>query len=535
MNTARRSTARPVPVAEPRSREAETFPSKAFPSETFPSETFPSETFPSQTSPSKAFPSETFPSQTFPSQTSPSQTFPSQTSPSQTSPSRVSPSKASRRWRATTALMFSMILGACGNETASPSGPPPLRPLLHTEGTPVQESSIEGYEEWTRFDQDPVAWVSDRVEASTRFARRDLSAWLRETPEGTIVHAFAAMVQGERRAWDEFLFEAPTLATTARMGESTANARAEVIRAGFAAAAQSFSAPSPTDARTDGLLSILQPTQVTLGPPRLIDGAIVQNPDEAVMYNTNTLLIHIVGTNIDFEVRFPTLLRDPEGVWRIGAPPSVGDTWNTIHELGLDLKPELMNVEHAPLPLVVGNYWHYDVGELVPGEPDSWVPDRLLSFRDSVARIDDRGLYRLVTLRRTWADEARPAAERTWLVTPRQVYLCDSSCRSRAGDLSWLLGYTRRQVPLYRFPLADGQAWGALGRTGGQVRRRTDERTDPVTVRAGHFPNAVRVRSGGSSADEYTAVVPGVGIVELTEGSGAGLVLGRLRDYRILR
>src|SRR5690625_7530254 len=98
---------------------------------------------------------------------------------------------------------------------------------------------------------------------------------------------------------------------------------------------------SPADQRPYGLSGLVQPTAIELGLPRRIDGSLVATADEAEMYSSNRLRIHVLGSSIDFDIHFPRILKDADDQWKFSVGPVVSDIWHNVLRTGLCLLPAL--------------------------------------------------------------------------------------------------------------------------------------------------------------------------------------------------
>lgn len=432
-------------------------------------------------------------------------------------------------------IALAATLAACDPNVA-PSEPP-LRPLLFTESAPIDEFNADGWELWTTPGLDPHAYPG--VAATQRQAALDGDAFDLRSPEGTIRTAFAAATRGDTAQLHRLALDAEGLVAIARVPPSSAVERAENLQRALDDFTRLFRPDSATDARPDGLSGLIQPTNIQIGAPRTVDGALVRDADDAEMHSANLMRVHILSSTIDFDVRFPRLLKDANGEWKLSDAPSVSDTWLDFRRPGLDLKPELMAGEHAPLPFDVGNFWHYEL-RLLPlnaTEEADIAPTRALAYRDTVSEIfqGQGGILQVVTLRRTFADPARNAETRNLLVTARHIYPCTNECYRRRENLSFLLGYMGRTTPLFVFPANRDQSWREGGRARGRALRVAELMPEVVTVPAGSFRDTVHIRhaDGGTGASIYFA--EGVGILREETRQGGHVHQANLIQYRILR
>lgn len=433
-------------------------------------------------------------------------------------------------------LLSTLATTGCDNNSYR-SDNQPLRPLLYTESEQsLQPFELEGWELWTTPDLDPHAYPGIALEQEKRMMSGD--AFDHRSPEGLIRAAYVAATRGDLAMLQSLALDEEGLTTIARVPTSRAAARHQALQRSLEEFMRLFRPESATDARPDGLSGLIQPSGIQLGPPRRIDGSIVADVADAEMYSANTMRIHVLSSTIDFDVRFPRLLKDESGEWRLSEAPTVSDTWQSFRRPGLDLKPELLDAEHAPFPFDVGNYWHYELKQLpLDGSesPEEVAPTRALAYRDTVSEIYSGNIYNVVTLRRTFADPARDSEIRHLLVTTRHIYTCSRECYRRRENLSYLLGYMGRSTPLFVFPANRNHAWREGGRTGGRSTRIAETSDVPIIVPAGSYGASVHIRhaDGGTGASIYFA--EGVGVLREEQRHGAQLHQANLVQYRILR
>lgn len=426
-----------------------------------------------------------------------------------------------RAWVVGAALAFSV--GACAPDTA-PSAPP-LRPLLYTEPPRGTELEVPGYEEWTDPDFDPTAWPTEFATSLAGEAPAIHAPAM--TPEALLLDVFAALVEGDERRLLRHTFDPEHLSRAGRMNADTAERVAEEIRDETLATLAVFQ---------DGGASVaarsLQPGQIVVGRGRRLDGAVAGEEDRVIMHWGSELSFTVEGTGLEFELRYPNLLLGEDGVWRLRDAPAVGRRFRAFRAMGLHLMPELMDVEHAPLPLAVGNYWHYRTRQ--PGVGEELGTLTRGGYRDSVVEIEEYDGYRVARIRRVYDDPARANERHTWLLTPRRLYVCDRECSYRASDIGWVLGYGERTTPLLMFPLQRGSGWSA----GGADERDNTLRVTPdpaaVSVPAGAFPDAYELVRSTTRGRQSSFFVPGIGFVLYRTQTAVETNLVELIDFRIL-
>ncbi|MCA9298667.1 MAG: hypothetical protein KDA28_06350, partial [Phycisphaerales bacterium] len=269
------------------------------------------------------------------------------------------------------ALTLLLSAGATGCKREPITTEPPLRPILYTEAPPETTISLPGFEEWITEGYDPVAFPSEHLTVLAQdVPRESQEAYALDTPEGLMMAAVDALLHQDEEALRRCMFEPEMLSTSARMGLDTAREEAAEILAESLETMAAFDPGPPSQARPGGLGELLEPGQLVLGRGRNIDGSLAERHDVPVMHWGSEMSIHLIGTNVNFTVRFSKLLIGEDGLWRLAAAPTVDSTFIAFRAMGMDLKPEMMDVEHAPFPLAVGNYWQYRTRRPGTGEED---------------------------------------------------------------------------------------------------------------------------------------------------------------------
>ena len=437
------------------------------------------------------------------------------------------------------AVLAALLATGCDQPTR---GTPPLRPMLHTEVEDPQTVAPPGWEEWTDASVDPHRYPGTD---GAVLAVEDDDAFELTTPEGLIYSTYNALTKGETARIHALALDEDGLVSFARVPSNRSEERAEALQEALASLARGFFPESSTDARPDGLASLIQPALLTLGPPRNVDGAIVPSLAEADMVSGSTLRVHILGTSIDFEIQFPRLIKDSDGRWWLSEAPRVSNTWSDFRRPGLDLKPELLLSQHAAFPFDVGNYWHYEVKVLSAGNAanaDDVQPTRALGYRDTVADIYNGSSWLVATIRRTFADPARTPQTRYLLVTTRHIYPCTLECYRRRSNLTFLLGYMSRTTPFLIQPATRTQSWREGGRVTSGARAGRERATrvaelqpSEIVVPAGAFAQNVLLRAADGGTGPSFVFVNGVGIVREEQRDAAGIQQANLVQYRIFR
>jgi hypothetical protein len=354
------------------------------------------------------------------------------------------------------------------------------------------------------------------------------------TPEALILDVYAALTAGDASRLQSHLFDIGGLAVSSHMNRDTATRTAEEIRDATDVTFELFTFGSASDAQTGGLAAQLQSGQLVVGRGRNVDGSASREDEVPVMHWGSELTFTLRGTEIQFILRFPNLLRDEHGVWRLRAAPTVDARFQTYRDLGLDLKPDLMDVEHAPIPLGVGNDWHYRTRQPHVLAEDEYGVLTRDGYRDAVMEVLDHGAYRVVRLRRMFEDPSRQSERFSYLLTPRKLYTCSRECLRRAADFEWMLTYAAQRTPILIFPLELGEGWSM----GGEPRGDNDFRVDPdpqsVEVPAGNFSDAFEISQSTTRGRQAAFFVPGIGFVMRRTTSTIETTLEELVAFRIL-
>lgn len=430
----------------------------------------------------------------------------------------------------------SIGLPACDNAPRQ-APDPPLRPLLYTEGSDQEDIlDMEGWEIWTHPEVDPHAYPSSVPRAPATTPSEE--AFDLRSPEGLIRSAYYAATHGDLETLEGLILKKDELRSVARIPQSQTEARHRSLQNSMQNFMLSFRPESATDARADNLSGLIQPTAIELGAPRRIDGSVVSSVEEAEMYSSNRLRIHVLNSSIDFDVRFPRILKDEEGLWKFSEGPVVDNTWHNFRRPGLDLKPALLQGEHAPFPFDVGNYWHYELKRIplnAQEDAEEIPPTRSLAYRDTVSDVHNGNIFQVVTLRRTFADPARTPQSRRLLVTPRHIYPCTQMCYSRRNNLRFLLQYMSRTTPTFVFPATQTLSWRQGGHRDGRTTRMADRSEEAIVVPAGSFNNSVRITATTGAGSQVVYFQEGIGVLREEHRDGDTVEQANLVQYRILR
>ena len=443
--------------------------------------------------------------------------------------SKGAPHSAHRRILLVAFILMSIV--AC--RPLLPPENPPLRPLLHTEAPRGTDRAIEGFEEWQDPNVDPTAWPSE-FQTSVVPRGETTIPGPALTPESLILDVYAALTTGDTRRLESHLFDVDGLAVSSHMNRDTATRTAEEIRDATHDTFGVFTFGSASDAQPGGLAAQLQAGQLVVGRGRNVDGSRSSDDEVPIMHWGSELTFSLRGTEIEFVLRFPNLLKDEHGVWRLRAAPTVDARFRTYRNLGLDLKPDLMDVQHAPIPLGVGNYWHYRTRQPSVLAEDQYGVLTRDGYRDAVTEVLDHEAYRVVRLRRMFDDPSRQNERFSYLLTPRRLYTCNRECLRRASNFEWMLTYAAQRTPILVFPLEMGEGWAVGGEPGRDNEFRVDPERHAVEVPAGNFADAFEISRSTTRGRQSAFFVPGIGFVMRRTASTLETTLEELVAFRIL-
>jgi len=402
------------------------------------------------------------------------------------------------------------------------------------------------------------------------------SASLPTSPKQLGRTLYRGLVEGSDTDWESAFVAPKHYASLVEVSLERARKFADDKQGAAEAARESFAVDHPSEAPANGLSSIFALEQLKLGEGRDLEGDVAGENEPVVQYWDNRLELSLKGDDVVFEVRIPKIVRIP-GRDEPEAPPGealqlgvastlrIGPRLRVFLETGMHLKPELLRTSDYPIPLSVGNFWRYartpaervesgdtsasektaDSSPPTDPQPPEPGPLEATSVTVKVRAVDRYGTRRLVELRWMFNDADLTRTTEHWLVTPRDIFLCPRPCRRRVDDLGWLLGFLRRQTPIFRFPLGRGRSWGAAS-GGGDPTFSIEESWRNLDLPAGSFFGVFEIRGTGplDSRVPFRAigslrrsVAPGTGVVRrrYRTASGAPPVVDEvLADYRLM-
>jgi hypothetical protein len=460
-------------------------------------------------------------------------------------------------------------LVACAPGEVDPSTQPPLRPLIYTEFPNMTPEAAAVRER--RLMRQLLEGASGGQWGDLDFApAEDLPPLT--SPQALGQALYEALINREEVLW-EHLFVAPRdYAALVHVDMERAEEYVDVQLGKSLPAWELFAVEESSETPDGGLRSIFSVEELRLGQGRTIDGPVAKEGEEIIQYWGNVLRLRFRDTEIFFDLTIPKIFRleparqraqekqGPGGeIYVIASEVGIDPRLNTLLQVGLHLKPQLLRAAEYPYPFTVGNFWRYrrynaatgapasfdaldaPIGEPVVAEaPGGLDANEVILEVESVERY---GPYRLIRLTRRYNDRNLSRYDERWVVTPRRIYQCSRLCVTRVqeGDLGWLLEYFTHQVPIYRFPLQLSTSWGAGGRSGAQGVFRVDGQWHDVETIAGIFPGSIAVDGRGPLGDfdphyrfeQRRFFAPGKGLVRRVIEARISIV-EELVEYRII-
>lgn len=435
------------------------------------------------------------------------------------------------------AITLSLAAGfsACTEspEPASPRALRPLQPLVYTE-QPTLSPEASGVRErrmLRRFRQG----ANSSGSWGQMPTAKDRSHPPIQDPAALGEAIFGALIERDESAWDALFVPPEDYARLVRVDLDDARKFVDTLQASSLTVWRAFKPGLASEAPEGGLGSVLEVVELQLGEGRRVDGPVAQEDEVVAQYWENILRLRLRGSDLVFELKIPKILRTnsashiPQAArLSLGSPIKMSPLLDIYTRAGLHLKTQLLETREYPYPLAVGNFWRYQRSRLSQGDDareavsaesappgsqpirseDAGVLPGGLAATETlleVVSVDRYGSRRLVTLRRSYNDEALTTSYQHLLLLPKRIYRCSQRCRSHIKDLGWLLKYLDSQTPIYVFPLGLNKGWGA----GGQATTGKDGSTQPKTVfevgsdwqdvqtPGGAYTNTVEIRGVG--------------------------------------
>lgn len=498
------------------------------------------------------------------------------------------------------ALTLSLAAGfsACTEapQAETPAALRPLQPLVYTEQPTLtpEASGVRERRMLRQYEQGASASGSWGAALGAQGAKRA------PIPDAQVLGeaVFKALVERDEAGWDALFVAPEDYAGLVRVDLKDARKFVDTLQASSLEVWRNFEPGLASEAPDGGWGSVLEFVELELGQGRRVDGPVAEEGDVVAQHWGNILKLKLRGSDLVFELRIRKILRIQSSVrtpgastLSLGSAVEMSPLLDSYARAGLHLKPELLETREYPYPLAVGNFWRYHRSRVTPknaasdspssasaeGAPtaeqgagvaldaDPLQPDTLAHPPASTAlaatetllevvSVDRYGSRRLVTLRRSYNDEALSTSYEYFLLLPKRIYQCSSACRGRIKDLAWLLAYLDRETPIYVFPLSLNEAWGA----GGELRAESgsdgansvfEVGSDwrDVSTPAGTYTNTVEIRGLGplSSISSYYRgrehtryFAHGHGLVQRvlreTSAGGVDTVVEKLVESRIM-
>lgn len=368
------------------------------------------------------------------------------------------------------------------------------------------------------------------------------------SPEALARVVFDALMRQDEELFRRTLIDEQGLMDLAKVKPETARQRLEKLHQSAMDAYALFSPQNPSEEPVGGLASKVRYESFKLGTPGTIWGKKPRRNEETVQHWSNTVYFSLTSQPLEpeadgkkkpeppFSLSLGRILRVPSGEWRLAAAPDPSGIFRAYLRAGFHFKPEMLQPEHHPFPLSVGNFWLYRVKRPESGGLQELEALDATSEEVRLEVIDVEALegYRLVTLRRIHKHLETKTETLRYLVTPRRLYFCSRYCAGRIKEVPYVIDYTRFNTPHLIFPLKPGVAWGA----GGTSSRRDDthvrQDTAVVTVPAGEFRDALVVDRTFKDKGEVRYFKPGVGVVRREGRDERGPYTEEMIKYRIL-
>lgn len=315
-----------------------------------------------------------------------------------------------------------------------------------------------------------------------------------------------------------------------------------------------------------GLDARIEFRNLELGTPRNIDGAAIDDPDEAVEFTDNRLRLADRETDVSFELPIPRIFQtvsaneigeaDSETQLHVGAGIEVGDRLRVYLKSGLHLEPQLLRPEEYPFPLGIGTFWRYervradaDVDAGSDGQLDRRLEDDVEVGAEEliieVREISRYGSHHLVEFLHSYRDRHHTRINEWWVTTPRRIYRCDERCRDNIEDIEWLLDYFADRSPVLEFPLRLG---ASIPSDSPEAPVIVDDQWHDVDTAAGTFTGSYRLEEPDVRRPDHRYLrdvdlvryfAPGRGMVQrrIEPGEAAedqGPVVEQLVEYRIM-
>lgn len=463
--------------------------------------------------------------------------------------------------RAALLLTLLMWLGACSPDPAPKAQAPdrsqwPLQPLIYTELPNLTEQAAAVRER--RLTRELVEGQQTRSQNPER-EQRLMPVTSSDQALGEAL--YQALITRDEALWEHAFVSHASYAHMVHIRLPEASKFVDEQLGASVKTWQLFYVEHTSEAPEGGLGQVFEFAGLELGQGRLASGRPAKDepPDQ---HWGNILKLKLRGSEIVFDLHISKILRvvdrrkSPTGVPILSVASAVkaSKELETFVDAGLHLKPELLRSQEYPYPLAIGNFWRYHRAPDDPALNEAKKRDPLEAIEDGLndqpqnfevsevlLEVLNLELYhsaRLVKLRRSFNDPLLTKQDFHWLMTPRRIYACSSSCARNVENMSWLLSYLQREDPLFEFPLRPGMAWGSQGKT---ARFEVSRELEDIEVPAGTFAGTLKL--SGQLQDkalndpfltvtkQTRAFAPGKGVVRRTlEGVSREGIKRKLRE-----
>lgn len=485
-------------------------------------------------------------------------------------------------WWLVALLVMTWGVGCSGDDQGENASPPPLQPLTYTEdpeltpgGAAVREQRLrrqllEGAASghWGTLEDD------DGV---------DLPAL--NDPDALGEAITEALICRDEQRWEQVFVSDEAYRQLVNVSPARA---AEFVDNQIGASLALWELFAPTrssEVPEGGLQQQLEFQGLELGSARDIDGSRTSDDADIAQYWNNAVHIYHGDADVTFELSIPRIFRiastpdvDTDGEFaalddtsgaddssddndpmefRVGSQIEADPRFETMLDVGLHLKPQLLRTEEYAFPLGIGSFWRYrryhseeDVNNDDILERRFDEQPRGVSATEVIVEVRDVSRYgsiRLIEMLHSYDDRRRTRHREWWVLTPRHIYRCSPACRRRIDDVNWLLGYFDRQTPIMTFPIQPAERWG-MSEDGDAAVFTVDDQWHEIETPAGTFGDSARIEGTGplgtghryiSNTELTQYFAPGRGIVrrEMAPLEGAeesATVIEELVEYRIM-
>lgn len=475
------------------------------------------------------------------------------------------------------AALVSVILSGCSGDCLQPpassedSRERPLQPLVYTETADASPQAAAVRERRLLRQLRTGAEQSGDWGGLER-SSRDLPAL--QTPEALGRALGRALLQRDDVLWSHLFVPPGGYAKLVDLDEQAATQFVDEQRAAADDTWRAFDIDTPSKLPPDGLTGAFKLGGLDLGAPRTLDGGRASKDQRPIQYWNNRFHLTHPATDLDFSLKIAKIIRIPRALSASGQPRfgvageiELGRRLDIFLSAGLHFDADILSGADYPFPLNVGNFWKYrrtvrtgiDADNPETDEPgtaqsqgddqsDNGDPDASKSeeILVEVVKVDRFNSWRVAHLRALHLNRQGGRRDTRWLLTPRQIYPCQSRCRRAADNPDRLLQYIDRETPLFTFPMGPGDEWGSVDQQGrSEIRAGDSFRT--IESPAGLFSGSIQLTGSASgiswsidgSPDRVRRwFAPRMGVVqrefEFTSGNTTRRITDELTEFRLM-